>query len=547
MSATGPYAAREAATRERKSKEGQGEGMRSFRADGGRHRGQVGWQGLGAGAALAALAVIAAGLIAGAPGALAASRCGTSGQFSQLGTTAACTYANPGTEDTFAVPAGVSHVSVTAIGAPGGATSVGGGLGARVSNAALPVTPGAGLWVDVGGPGVNQGGSFDGGNGGEVLGEAGGGGGGSSAVLTAARASATLTGKVGSDSRLLVAGGGGGSSFAFGGGSAGDPAVTGAGAGGCGSNGGDGGVGPTDGTAAPAPSCGSEGGFGAASAGSAAMGGDGDSSSSQANAPGGGGGGGWFGGGGGGGVAGGGGGGGGSSYGGAGPSGGVSIATASSKQAPEVVIGYKESAPTASITAPASGATYVVGRVVRTRFGCAEGVGGPGLDSCMDSNGASPPRGRLDTSTVGRHIYTVTATSQDGQRTAVTVRYRVVLPSHHFIVRHLNVGRDGTVEFDITIPNAGRLGVLETSWNPSPPGAVHTVMLRPGPGRYAFARRHLKLARAGTFHVTITPSAGGRQQVLHHHRPVRINLWVTYQPAGGTAATVGFIGRLVTN
>ena len=119
--------------------------------------------------------------------------------------------------------------------------------------------------------------------------------------------------------------------------------MTGAGAGGCGSNGGDAGVGPTDGTAAPAPSCGSEGGFGAASAGSAAMGGDGDSSSSQANAPGGGGGGGWFGGGGGGGVAGGGGGGGGSSYGGAGPSGGVSIATASSKQAPEVVIGYKES------------------------------------------------------------------------------------------------------------------------------------------------------------------------------------------------------------
>ena len=89
--------------------------------------------------------------------------------------------------------------------------------------------------------------------------------------------------------------------------------------------------------------------------------------------------------------------------------------------------------------------------------------------------------------------------------------------------------------------------MLETSWKPSPPGAVHTVLLRPGPGRYAFARRKLKLARAGTFDVTITPGARGRQQVLHHHRPVGINLWVTCQPAGGTAATVGFIGLLVTN
>ncbi len=76
---------------------------------------------------------------------------------------------------------------------------------------------------------------------------------------------------------------------------------------------------------------------------------------------------------------------------------------------------------------------------------------------------------------------------------------------------------------------------------------MHTVLLRPGPGRYAFARRHLNVARGGTFHVTITPSARGRQQVLHHHRPVRINLWVTYRPAGGTAATVAFIGLPITN
>jgi hypothetical protein len=54
---------------------------------------------------LASVALVVA-LIAGAPGALAASPCGTGGQFSQSGTSATCTYTSPGTEDTFMVPGG---------------------------------------------------------------------------------------------------------------------------------------------------------------------------------------------------------------------------------------------------------------------------------------------------------------------------------------------------------------------------------------------------------------------------------------------------------
>ena len=301
-----------------------------------------------AGLALAALVAPTAG----ATPALAAGPCGTNGVLSGSGAGVTCTYTTQGTEDTFTVPADVSSVSVTAVGAPGGTvrTNSGfgsGGVGAKVSNAALPVTPGATLWVDVGGPGANgdanggclvggrPGGSFDGGTGGFCAGA----GGGSSALLTAARATATLTGNVASDSRLLVAGGGGGGGqLSAGGGSAGNPAVTGAGAGGCSSNGDAGGVGPTDGTGGGpggclVPSCGD----GAGTAGTAAMGGDGAPFCSG----GGGGGGGWFGGGGGGSLGGGaagGGGGGGSSYGGAGPSGAITITTASSSQAPEVTV-----------------------------------------------------------------------------------------------------------------------------------------------------------------------------------------------------------------
>lgn len=280
----------------------------------------------------------------------AGSPCGTNGQFSQSGTTVTCTYATPGSEDTFTVPAGVNNVSVTAIGAPGGgAFDGGGGRGAKVSNTALPVPPGAGLWVDVGSTGgavpvcappfgTVPGGSFDGGTGWGCAG----GGGGSSALLRMQRASATLTGNPATDSRLLVAGGGGGGGFE-GGGSAG-AAVIGAGAGGCVPprqiSGGAGGVGPTDGAdGGGAGGCTDDSPNSPGGAGTAAMGGSG---AHCGDLPGGaGGGGGWFGGGGGGGChsadf----GGGGGSSYGGTGSPGGISIAAASSTEAPEVMISY---------------------------------------------------------------------------------------------------------------------------------------------------------------------------------------------------------------
>jgi hypothetical protein len=182
-------------------------------------------------------------------------------------TATSCTFAFAGSEQTYAVPVGVSAVTVTAVGAPGG-TGQGallargiGAMGASM-NATVPVPTGTStLYVEVGGPGSTGGaGGFNGGGaGGSGPDLAGGDGGGASDVRTCSMTACALSDN---DTRLVVAGGGGGGGGGNGGqscggsgGPAGDATVTGPGQGGtanpfCGSPpGGTGGFGGTAGGA----------------------------------------------------------------------------------------------------------------------------------------------------------------------------------------------------------------------------------------------------------------------------------------------------------
>ncbi len=226
-----------------------------------------------------------------------------------------CSFSSTGSEQRFAVPAGVSSVSVTAVGGQGGAGGTegagaggSGGSGAIVSGT-IPVTAAGVLYVEVGGNGAA--GGFNGGGGG-AGGHPSGGGGGASDVRTGSCGSPCNPPDPSSlASRLLVAGGGGGGGsadavIAGSGGSAGSIAAVAAGTngandpsssdGGAGGGGGStsGGIGGSAGT----PIDGDPAAAGAG--GSAGQGGSGQFPCCATQDPGGGGGGGYFGGGGGG-------------------------------------------------------------------------------------------------------------------------------------------------------------------------------------------------------------------------------------------------------
>ncbi len=81
-----------------------------------------------------------------------------------------------------------------------------------------------------------------------------------------------------------------------------------------------------------------------------------------------------------------------------------------------------QTAPTATITTPADGATYSVGQSVTADYACADEVGGSGVASCVGpvADGAA-----INTASPGSFSFAVVATDNAGNSTTETVNYTV--------------------------------------------------------------------------------------------------------------------------
>ena len=173
-----------------------------------------------------------------------------------------------------------------------------------------------------------------------------------------------------------------------------------------------------------------------------------------------------------------------------------------------------------SIEVPGQGADYRLGQVVAARYSCLAPTTGPALKSCVGS-----VRGgrRINTRTLGRHAFSVSATNAQGDSTTETVSYRVVPTTNRIAVTGVRARRSGVARLRLTLPGPGALRVIATAWDAA----------RGGPRRHvAYGIAQIRARRGGPLVVAIAPSAAGRSLLhLRGARPV-LSLAVTYTPTG---------------
>ena len=176
--------------------------------------------------------------------------------------------------------------------------------------------------------------------------------------------------------------------------------------------------------------------------------------------------------------------------------------------------------PPVAIHSPRQGGTYRLGQAVAARYSCAATGTGPPLTSCVGTVRAGR---RIDTTTLGTHTFTVSATNADGNSTTEAVTYRVVHTTNHFTVVRLSATRSGTARVALKLPGPGSVRVLATAWNTARRASRRHV---------AYGTAAVSARRGGRLALVVAPTAAGRALLrTQGARPV-IALAVTYTPTG---------------
>jgi hypothetical protein len=182
--------------------------------------------------------------------------------------------------------------------------------------------------------------------------------------------------------------------------------------------------------------------------------------------------------------------------------------------------------PPVTIQTPRQGATYRLGQAVAARYSCVAISTGPALTSCVGTVHAGR---RIDTTTLGRHSFTVSATNAEGNSTTEAVTYKVVHTTNHFAVVGLGATPSGGARLTLKLPGPGSIRVRATAWNTAAGASRRHV---------AYGTASVSARRGGALSLVIQPTAAGRALVrTKGARPV-VALAVTYTPRGARSRVV---------
>lgn len=192
----------------------------------------------------------------------------------------------------------------------------------------------------------------------------------------------------------------------------------------------------------------------------------------------------------------------------------------STASATYTVAGATVPPPPVAIGAPAQGASYRLGQAVAARYSCLAASTGPALTSCAGTVPAGRP---INTATLGRHTFSVSATNAQGASTIETVTYGVVPTTNRFAVARVHATPSGAARLALKLPGPGFVRALATAWNAAAGASARHL---------PYGRASVGARRGGPLSLVVAPTAAGRVLLrTHGARPV-LALAVTYTPTG---------------